>query len=388
MNEVPVRLLRETLQARVPVGPLQECLDAETVAAWADNALGRDERRAAEAHAADCVRCQALVAAMVKTAPPAAARSWWRTPVMGWLVPLTAAGAALLVWMTVPGTQPAPASTMVARVNEQEHRPAQDAISNTRADTPNQDKANRDKPIHDTPIQDKSVPRSARQFTAKVNGDRDTNATRNKAQGSAAETSRIEAPAAPADAFKSVSNVAPTAAPAAPPASPALREAPATAASPAPQPAAAASATAAPPPVTLQRAAAAPVGPANARMLMLDPRRTTTLIVSSNPSSQWRILANGTVQHSTDSGSTWEGQSTGVTVMLTAGASPAPSICWLVGPQGIVLLSTDGRSWRRLAFPETADLTAVRATDDKSATVNTSDGRAFRTTDGGQTWTR
>ena len=77
-----------------------------------------------------------------------------------------------------------------------------------------------------------------------------------------------------------------------------------------------------------------------------------------------------------------------MTVMLTAGASPAPSICWLVGRQGIVLLSTDGRTWRRVAFPETADLSSVRATDDKSATVNTSDGRAFRTTDGGRTWTR
>ena len=98
-------------------------------------------------------------------------------------------------------------------------------------------------------------------------------------------------------------------------------------------------------------------------------------------------MANGAVQHSTDSGSTWEVQSTGVTVMLTAGASPAPSICWLVGREGIVLLSTDGRSWRHITFPETADLAAVRATDDKSATVNTSDGRAFSTTDGGQTWT-
>jgi hypothetical protein len=380
MNEVPVRLLRETLQARVPAGPSQECLDAETVAAWADHALGRDERRAAEAHAADCVRCQALVAAMVKTAPPAATRSWWRTPVMGWLVPLTAAAAALLVWMIVPGTQPAPSGTMVSRAIEQEpSRPAQDAISNTRADTPNQEK-----PIQGKPIQDKSVPPSARPVTAKVNA-RAANATRDKAQVSAAETSRNEARAALADAFKSVGNAAP---PAAPAVSPALPEAPATPASPAPQQAAAASASAAPPPVTVQRAAGAPVGPANARMLMLDPRRPTTLIVSSNLISQWRILANGTVQHSTDSGSTWAGQATGVTGMLTAGSSPAPSICWLVGPQGIVLLSTDGRSWRRLAFPETADLTAVRATDDKSATVNTADGRGFTTTDGGQTWMR
>ena len=77
-----------------------------------------------------------------------------------------------------------------------------------------------------------------------------------------------------------------------------------------------------------------------------------------------------------------------MTVRLTAGASPAPSICWLVGPQGIVLLTTDARSWRRIAFPEAVDLVSVRASDDKIATVSTADGRAFSTTDGGQTWTR
>ena len=121
---------------------------------------------------------------------------------------------------------------------------------------------------------------------------------------------------------------------------------------------------------------------------MLEARRLTTVIAATSPDSQWRIMANGAVQHSTDGGTTWELQPTGVTVMLTAGASPAPSICWLVGPKGIVLLSTDGRSWRRIAFPDSADLTSVRAADDRSATVNTSDGRAFSTTDGGQTWTR
>ena len=142
------------------------------------------------------------------------------------------------------------------------------------------------------------------------------------------------------------------------------------------------------PAVSLQRAAAEQLELANARNLLFEARRLTTVIASTNPASQWRILTNGAVQHSTDGGTTWEVQPTGVTVMLTAGASPAPSICWLVGPQGIVLLSTDGRSWRRIAFPESADLTSVRATDDKSATVNTADGRAFSTTDGGQNWKR
>ena len=363
MNEVPVRLLRETLQARVTAGPSQECLDAETVAAWADDTLGRDERRAAEAHAADCVWCHALIAAMARTSPPTAARSWWRAPVMGWLVPLTAAAAALLVWMRVPGTPPVPSSTFVSRAIEQElPRPAQDAVSSTRPDG--------------------SVPPPARQVAAKVNSQEETKAARDKAPSSAGEQSRIEAPAL----AKALSEVASGAA--APAAPAALTATAATAASPQPQQAAADSAAAAAPPVTVRRTAAAQLGSANAQALLVDALRSTTLIVSSNPNSRWRIMASGAVQHTTDSGSTWEVQSTGVTVTLTAGASPAPSICWLVGPDGIVLLSTDGRSWRRIAFPEAADLASVRATDDRSATVTTSDGRAFRTTDGGQTWTR
>src|SRR5712692_3582980 len=42
------------------------CLDAETIAAWADGGLSRRDRAAAEAHAAECPRCQAVVAALVK----------------------------------------------------------------------------------------------------------------------------------------------------------------------------------------------------------------------------------------------------------------------------------------------------------------------------------
>src|SRR5437899_4426659 len=86
------------------------CLDAETLAAWADDGLDARERAAAEAHAADCSRCQALLAAMIRTTEPAAARKpWWCLPAARWLVPLTAAATALVVWAIVPsrpGVQP------------------------------------------------------------------------------------------------------------------------------------------------------------------------------------------------------------------------------------------------------------------------------------------
>ena len=64
------------------------------------------------------------------------------------------------------------------------------------------------------------------------------------------------------------------------------------------------------------------------------------------------------------------------------------SVCWLVGRGGVVLLSTDGRNWRRVAFPEATDLSAVQATDARAASVSSADGRTFSTTDGGVTWVR
>jgi len=114
----------------------------------------------------------------------------------------------------------------------------------------------------------------------------------------------------------------------------------------------------------------------------------TVIVSSSNPASRWRILQGGAVQRSSDGGATWQTQNTGVSETLSSGSSPSPSVCWLVGPQGIVLRTTDGRSWTRIPFPEAVPLASVRATDDQTATVTTADGRQFVTGDGGRTWTR
>jgi photosystem II stability/assembly factor-like uncharacterized protein len=100
---------------------------------------------------------------------------------------------------------------------------------------------------------------------------------------------------------------------------------------------------------------------------------------------RWR-MAGFSVQRSTDGGANWETQSTGNAAELTAGAAPSAAVCWVVGRGGVVLLSVDGRSWRRLAFPEMTDLSTVRARDARSASVSTADGRTFSTTDAGATW--
>ena len=75
-------------------------------------------------------------------------------------------------------------------------------------------------------------------------------------------------------------------------------------------------------------------------------------------------------------------------VTLTAGSAPSQLVCWLVGPRGIVLRSTDGSAWERVPFPGQIDLASIRATDHLAATVRTPDGRVYSTVDGGKTWTR
>jgi photosystem II stability/assembly factor-like uncharacterized protein len=77
-----------------------------------------------------------------------------------------------------------------------------------------------------------------------------------------------------------------------------------------------------------------------------------------------------------------------VTVQLTAGASSSSQTCWLVGASGTVLRTTDGRTWVSVNLPEPVDLIAVEAVDAAIAVVTAADGRRFRTSNGGQSWTR
>ena len=94
------------------------------------------------------------------------------------------------------------------------------------------------------------------------------------------------------------------------------------------------------------------------------------------------------MDYTSDGGGSWERLVTGLTTDLTAGASPSPRVCWLVGRGGVILLATDGRTFVRVPFPEAADLVAVQATDARSATVTAADGRRLTTDDGGRTWGR
>jgi hypothetical protein len=103
----------------------------------------------------------------------------------------------------------------------------------------------------------------------------------------------------------------------------------------------------------------------------------------------WRIGQAGMIQRSTDSGTTWFIQPSGVVSDLIAGSAYSDQICWLVGRNGVVLRTTNGgATWQKLTSPSNIDLLGVFSINADSATVTDAAGRAFETTSGGAHWTR
>jgi hypothetical protein len=368
------RLLAETLEAHAAPAPEGSCLDAETFAAWADDTLSAHERATAEAHAASCARCQALLAVMMRTTPPAVAeKSAWRIPALGWLIPLTAAAAAVLVWAIVPGPATLPSSDRLVPVgSDRSVTPPGDRPQSVPSDRPvsvpdligTQARSAARMPTPAKPALQRQLTPSRAQAdittpSSAPSGPRDASSeeARAGASGKPESLEKLDQRASVTTSAKEAviggggERVEGSAVAAAPPASGSVAN-------------------------FASRVALARSGAAG------------TVIVSSSQASRWRIVPGGTVERSTDGGLTWQAQETGAAVTLAGGASPSPSVCWLVGPTGTVLLSTDGRSWQRIAFPESTDLISVRATDDKNAAVTASDGRTFTTGDGGLTWVR
>jgi len=347
MNDVPPRLLRETLRDQ-SAPESSACLDAETVAAWVDGTLSRRDRTTAEAHVSTCARCQAVLAATARTGAPLSARKWWQTPTVRWLVPIAVTSAAALVlWVKTPDQrrsfEAAPASQPVAVV---ETSKAQTSTAPPATVAP-------------------SPPQKARGL------DRLADSKDEKAPIAREEPRREGATLKAPDSLVPVQ--APTGAPAA-----SERDAVADS-----RAEAAAPRSAAPSPISgFAQTGVIPsrqLAKANASIVALD-------VVSPNRNIRWRILTGGGVERSIDGGVSWQTQSTGATATLTGGAAPAPTVCWLIGPAGIVLLSTDGRTWQRVAVPEAVDLVSIRASDGANATVTAADGRTFTTSDGGRTW--
>jgi hypothetical protein len=113
--------------------------------------------------------------------------------------------------------------------------------------------------------------------------------------------------------------------------------------------------------------------------------RTSVTVTAPGATVLWRIALAGIIEHSTDAGSTWTVQATGVINDLTAGSAPSDKVCWVVGRTGTILRTTDGgEHWLRVRAPIEDDLTAVFAVDAQQATV--SSHKTYKTSDAGLTW--
>jgi uncharacterized protein (DUF4415 family) len=303
------------------------CLDAETLAAWTDGTLTAAARAVAEAHAADCDRCLAVLGALARTAPPPSvdhARRWFS---VRWLVPLATASVAVLAWVVVGQLSNPPAKVIVTEKDAPVAQATADALH---PGSPAKQDAGAAPQAAVDALQDKAL-------------SRDKPEPRLKAQlrtRSANESLRKDSALPPAAA------AAPATAPA--------------------------------------RSAAEASAPFAERR---EAQKPAAIIASPQSSIAWRIDGQ-TVNRSTDGGATWQTQATGTTVDLLAGSASSPTVCWIVGRKGTVLLTTDGATWRRLPFPQPdSDLVAVAATDQMTATVTTATGAVFRTVDAGRTWT-
>jgi Photosynthesis system II assembly factor YCF48/Putative zinc-finger len=381
------KLLRESLTADAAADHGAECLDAALVAGWFDGTLSHAERTAVEAHAASCSRCQATIAALVRTDRPSP-RVWWRAPAVRWLVPMAVASAAVLVvWIGVrrPDTATVPpAAATSARLESP--APAPTVLPGSKA-------AERGSSPGPASAAAAEKPPAAAGARGKVSDSarRDQDA---KAIGLPVEAANAESRSAFAPRIEPLRQQAGTAVqlPQAP-------EPQTPDASPGPLPGGRAGALASPPaaprasePITAPltdaagesraRGVAQSVGAGAGR----DGGRMP-LIQSPDRSVRWRITGQSQVERSIDGGLTWQTQTTGVNAVLIAGIAPSTNVCWLVGWRGVVLKTTDGgQTWTRVAFPEEINLMAVVADDDKVATVTAAGGRQLHTTDGGTTW--
>jgi hypothetical protein len=351
------RVLGQAFRAGAGADVTEACLDAETLAAWADRGLTASDLAKVETHLSECSLCQSLVATLERTRPATSGRGPWWPPRFGfgWFVPLTAAAAAILLWVALPGNEPGRSSSFM---NVQ--MPA--AAAPSPQEPPLAQRREAPVVVREEPLAPAAARAEAKEVLpdAAAPGARDAHkpderdARKSDERDGRKDERTPEEKSASLDSFGSVS--APTAAPSA-------RTQAADRAAVAPEPTLAASAQA-------------------------RSRAIAREIMSPDPSFRWRIGAAGVVEHSTDGGSTWEVLPTGVIADLTAGMSPSPSVCWLVGRAGTVLLSTDGRRWQRVTMPEAIDLVAVQASDARTASVTTADGRTFRTADGGVSWDR
>ena len=356
---------------------LDSCPDTETLAALADDTLAAAARSDLETHVAVCQRCQGVMALIAQTDVPVEATAgedaaavrvpWWRKE-MKWLVPAAAVATAVAVWILIPNQQtPVPPAPLSDQQTPTPPAPLPD--QNAPALPPLTKEVVTIEPLRfpggapagATPAPPAATaPKEAPQPQAAPTLSELRAATRDQTLLTAEqnELARAERGAVIPEQQRFGQPSAPPAA--APPA---------------------AAAAVAPP--TVARLAGAP--PAAAARQASPP--VFFDVIPPAAGARWQVGPGAMVHNSTDGGTWWTTQQTGVSAVFMSGSAPSAEVCWLVGQGGIVVRTIDGgRQWQRVPFPESADITAVTATTASDARVTLADGRRLTTSDGGQTW--
>ena len=107
--------------------------------------------------------------------------------------------------------------------------------------------------------------------------------------------------------------------------------------------------------------------------------------------SRWTISSDGQLQHSIDSGKTWQPMTVADRATFRALSANGPDV-WVGGSAGLLYHSADaGGHWTQVkptanGVPLIADIAAIEFTDPQRGKVTTTTGEAWRTADAGQTW--
>jgi photosystem II stability/assembly factor-like uncharacterized protein len=105
-------------------------------------------------------------------------------------------------------------------------------------------------------------------------------------------------------------------------------------------------------------------------------------------STGWSVGANGTIQATTNGGSSWSAQTSGTTRDLNGVDAVSAGTAWVVGDRGVILKTTNGgSSWSAQTSGTTRDLNGVDAVSAGTAWVVGDRGVILKTTNGGATWT-
>ena len=371
------RLLRAVLKPAPQSGP-GDCPDASVLAAFVERGLTATEESALEAHIAGCGRCQEALSVLSHDLPEEAAAeaaapetrwfTWVTRPRLRWLVPISAAATvAVLVFATRPLIAPENEEVFPSDVVQMAQAPPPPAAMPAAGlDAPREKSA---------AVPERSEPAASARRDAAAESQVGQAQVPKASREALADEKRTQqtapAPAPPPAALQTVAVATPP---------PGGQMAVAQQAANVPEASDAGRRRAA---AELDRGAGVAGAPAK-----LAPSLDAGLVTVSAPGGEalWRFGSGGRLSRSVDGGASWQPQTSGAQADLRAGAAPSPSVCWIVGSAGTVLLTTGGERWERRPFPLSVDLVAIEASSARAATVTTRDGRRFETLDAGLTW--